>query len=101
MGVGNLTITHLETRERYRLDVEDEDGVPVEAGYLDYTVDGDNIALTHTVIFDQFGGRGLAAKLVEHVLSELRDSGRQVVPVCTYVERYVAKHPEYADLVAS
>ena len=29
---------------------------------------------------------------------DIRASGKKVVPVCSYVEAYVGRHPEYADM---
>lgn len=68
---------------------------------MDYTQDGNRLALTHTVVYDRFGGRGFAAQLVKFVLDDIRANGQTVVPVCSYVQSYLAKHPEYNDLVAS
>lgn len=100
-----IQVVHLAERERFRAEV-DVDGVPTEVGYLDYTSDvnnpdGGRLALTHTVIFDAYGGRGYAGELVGEVLDQIRSDGYQVVPVCSYVVKYIDKHPEYADLVAT
>ncbi|GAC56872.1 hypothetical protein GOHSU_14_00390 [Gordonia hirsuta DSM 44140 = NBRC 16056] len=105
MTDGAITVTHLVDRERFRAEVE-EDGSPVEVGFIDYTsdsgyADGDRLALTHTVIFDRFGGRGYAGQLVRQVLDQIRADGNKVIPVCSYVTSYLEKHPEYADLVVS
>ncbi|WP_026917417.1 GNAT family N-acetyltransferase [Gordonia shandongensis] len=101
MADATLEVTHLTEQERYRADLSEAEDGPVEAGYIDYTQDGDRIALTHTVIYERFGGRGLAAQLVKSVLDDVRAAGRTVVPVCTYVQKYIEKHPEYSDIVAS
>ncbi|WOC11736.1 GNAT family N-acetyltransferase [Gordonia sp. MP11Mi] len=101
MADATISVTHLAERERYRADLVDDDSGPVEVGYIDYTTDGVNLALTHTVIYDRWGGRGFAAELVKQVLDDIRANGRSVVPVCTYVASYLEKHPEYSDLVAS
>ncbi|MGB3304455.1 GNAT family N-acetyltransferase [Gordonia sp. (in: high G+C Gram-positive bacteria)] len=100
MADGTLQITHIASRERYRADVLEADA-PLEVGYVDYTQDGDRLALTHTVVYDRFGGRGYAGELVKHVLDDIRANGQTVVPVCSYVQSYVKKHPEYNDIVAS
>ncbi|MEJ9077358.1 MULTISPECIES: GNAT family N-acetyltransferase [Gordonia] len=101
MADGTISVTHLAERERYRADLENDDGDAQEVGYVDYTQDGDRLALTHTVVYDRFGGRGFAADLVKHVLDDVRSNNQTVVPVCSYVVRYLEKHPEYSDLVAS
>ncbi|MGB3698940.1 MAG: GNAT family N-acetyltransferase [Gordonia sp. (in: high G+C Gram-positive bacteria)] len=101
MADGTLQVTHLSVQERYRADVADGDGQPVEVGYVDYTQDGDRLALTHTVVYERFGGRGFAAQLVKHVLDDIRANGQTAVPVCSYVRKYLEKHPEYGDIIAS
>jgi predicted GNAT family acetyltransferase len=38
--------------------------------------------------------------LVRGALNTARDRGWRIVPICTYVRRYLARNPEYLDLVA-
>lgn len=83
-------------RGRYRLLV---DGV--EAGELDYRMDGDGRRVfTHTGVRDEHEGKGLAGKLAERVLTDARAEGLLIVPQCPYVRGYLERHPEHADLVA-
>ncbi|MEU5842340.1 GNAT family N-acetyltransferase [Rhodococcus sp. NPDC047139] len=53
----------------------------------------------HTVIVEDFGHRGLAAVLVGGSLDLARRRGWRVRPVCTYVQRYLASHENYRDIV--
>ncbi|MEE2031011.1 GNAT family N-acetyltransferase [Rhodococcus chondri] len=53
----------------------------------------------HTVIVEDFGHRGLAGVLVGGSLALARKRGWRVRPVCTYVQRYLASHPDYRDLI--
>ena len=53
----------------------------------------------HTVIVEDFGHRGLAAVLVGGSLDLARKRGWQVRPVCTYVQRFLAAHENYRDVV--
>ncbi|GED99647.1 N-acetyltransferase [Gordonia spumicola] len=101
MADGTISVKHLAERERYRADITGDDGEQLEVGYVDYTQDGDRVALTHTVVYERFGGRGFAADLVKYVLDDVRTNNQTVVPVCSYVVKYLEKHPEYSDLVAS
>jgi len=82
-------------RSRYEVLV---DGQVV--GVADYRIDGDVVVLPHTEVAPGMRHRGLAARLVAHVLDDVRASGRRVEPRCWYVARYIRRHPEYADLVA-
>lgn len=46
----------------------------------------------HTVVGEEFGGRGLAGVLVSRALDEARDRGLRVVPVCSYVAGWIRKN---------
>lgn len=97
------------SHSRYDLWVGDElvgivgyraaDGVTELPGGVGGLGDGDVIALMHTVVKEDFGGRGWAAVLVREVLEESRVRGIRVRPVCTYLRRYLGTHPEYLPLV--
>ncbi len=79
-------------------------------GILGYALDGDDcppggagagcvVGLMHTVVMEEFWHRGLAAALVGHALDTARERGWHIRPVCTYVQRFLTKNPEYAPLV--
>lgn len=55
--------------------------------------------LVHTEVKPELGGRGLAAVVAAAALDDIRAKGWKVVPTCPYVASYIAKHPEYEDLV--
>ncbi len=60
----------------------------------------DRIVLTHTEVPEVLSGQGVGSKLVRGVLDALRAEGSKVVPRCEFVAAYVARHPEYRDLLA-
>ncbi|MET4612188.1 putative GNAT family acetyltransferase [Rhodococcus sp. PvR044] len=60
---------------------------------------GEVVALMHTVVKEEYGGRGWAAVLVGDVLALSRERGWRLQPVCTYVQRYLGAHPEELDLI--
>jgi uncharacterized protein len=68
-------------------------------GLLDYYISGDTAVIPHTEIDPAYGGRGLGGELVKGALDELRGSGLRVRPVCSFVSHYIARHPEYAEMV--
>jgi predicted GNAT family acetyltransferase len=72
------------------------------AGYADYAEREDLEVrdFHHTMTFPEFRGRGVAAQVVEYALDDCRRSGFSVIPTCWYVEKYIAEHREYADLVS-
>jgi predicted GNAT family acetyltransferase len=48
---------------------------------------------------DAVSGQGLGSKLIKEALDDVRAKGRQVLPFCPFVNDYISRHPEYADLV--
>ncbi|GAB2641709.1 GNAT family N-acetyltransferase [Gordonia jinhuaensis] len=91
-----VQVVHSPQQERYEAKVNGE-----YVGYLDYVDEGGSVVITHTVVDQQYGGRGYASKLVRYVLDDLRGKDRTVVPLCSYVADYIGKHPEYSDMVAA
>ncbi len=69
------------------------------AGHAEYRRAEGSITFTHTRIDDAFAGKGLASTLVKHALNDARAEGVAVLPQCSFVKGYIAKHPEYLDLV--
>ena len=69
------------------------------AGRLHYEPRRDLRELTHTEVDPAFGGRGFASQLVRAALDDARASGRQVVPTCSVVERFITKNDSYLDVV--
>lgn len=73
------------------------DGEP--AGFVEYHRHRGVIAFLHTEVGDEFGGQGVASALIEYALDDAREQGLRVEPFCPFVRGYLAKHPEYLDLV--
>jgi predicted GNAT family acetyltransferase len=69
------------------------------AGRRDDHQGGEQVSILHTEIADPFQGMGLASKLVRGVLDQARARGLAVLPYCPYTKSWIAKHPDYADLV--
>ncbi len=55
---------------------------------------------THTLVPPELRGRGIAEQLVRAALTEVRAEGREVIPACSYVARFIERHREYRDLLA-
>lgn len=69
-------------------------------GYVEYEVAGSIMRITHTVVPDAIGGRGIAGQLVRAALDHARSEGWKVKPVCSYAQAWIDRHPDYADLLA-
>ena len=68
--------------------------------FVEYRRAGDRVVLVHTEVPQALSGQGVGSKLVRGTLDALRGGGRKVVPRCEFVAAYVARHPEYRDLLA-
>lgn len=72
------------------------------AGLVQYHIpdhDPTVISMVHTEVDDRFQGMGLAGKLARAALDNARERGLQVLPYCPYIRSWIAKHPDYVDLV--
>jgi len=92
--VAEKNITHAPERNRYELRLDDE-----VVGVADYRRDGDQLAITHTGVDPGLRGRGLAGELVEFTLCDIRRQDLAVLPYCSYVSDYIARHCEHLELV--
>ena len=81
-------------RQRYEVRVDGE-----LAGFSHYQPKPDQIAFIHTEIADRFEGQGLASRLIAFALEDARRRGLAVLPFCPFVNDYIQRHREYADLV--
>ena len=89
------TISVRNNPERSRFEVLDADTVIGQAAYVDDVGAGQRI-FYHTVIDEEYGGRGLAGVLAAQALDETVAAGLMIVPVCPYIKKYLGKHPGYA-----
>ncbi|WP_165986030.1 GNAT family N-acetyltransferase [Streptomyces sp. YIM 98790] len=83
-----------ESRYEARLD-----GAEEVAGYAVYSRTPEVITFVHTEVGEAYGGRGIGSALVRHSLDEAREQGLRVVAACAFYAGWIAKHPEYADLL--
>ena len=57
------------------------------------------ITFTHTEVPPALSGRGIGSALARGALSSARAQGLKVVATCEFIGGYIAKHPEFADLL--
>jgi predicted GNAT family acetyltransferase len=81
-------------RARYELLVDGE-----VVAFVQYSMRGGRILLVHTEVDDARSRKGLATELIRGTLDDIRVRAIPMVPVCSFAERFIEKHPEYDDLV--
>jgi uncharacterized protein len=57
------------------------------------------ITFVHTEVPPELGGKGIGSKLVKGALDQVRADGSKVIAECEFVKGYIAKHPEYGDIL--
>ena len=91
----DISISKNESAGRYELRLGDR-----RVGLADFYRSGDVVVIPHTETSPEFGGRGLASRLVRYCLDDIREQRLRVEPACPFVAAYIRAHPEYADLLA-
>ena len=85
--------------ERSRFEIRVEDGRL--AGFTQY-VEGDGVRdFIHTVVRDGFEGQGIGGKLARAALDRTRAEGLSVIATCPFINGWIAKHPDYQDLLVA
>jgi hypothetical protein len=93
--MSKVTIQHLPEESRFVVRVEGEEAELTYRRVDDTTLDYD-----HTYVPTVFRGRGIGARLVKHALDYAREQGYKVVASCPFVSDFVARKPEYEDIMA-
>lgn len=92
------TVHHDTAARRFTLDTDNG------TARLDYRLaeipDGQSYVLVHTEVPDADQGQGVATRLVEGALAQIRAAGDRIVPQCPFVVGYLADHPDDEDLLA-
>ena len=81
------------TRGRY---VVARDGHEAE---LTYSIASPSLIVAdHTGVPDVWREQGVGAALVERLVADARAEGVKIVPLCPFVNRWRARHPNWADV---
>ena len=67
---------------------------------LTYREAAGRVTLLHTEVPPELRGRRIADSIARAALYDARHRGLRVRPLCPFVQAFMKRHPEYADLVA-
>ncbi|EEI17896.1 GNAT family N-acetyltransferase [Corynebacterium lipophiloflavum] len=91
------TVKLNEGQSRYEIIVDDK-----VAGYAAFRDTDEGVRdFNHTVVQPEFRGQGLSTPLIQQALDDTRAAGKQIIPTCSAVARFLSKNEGYRDLVAS
>ena len=68
-------------------------------GYCQYKEENNIWSITHTVVKQEFGGRGIAKRLVLAVIEEARKQNKKINPICSYAKKMMESSDEYKDVI--
>ncbi|WP_067967992.1 GNAT family N-acetyltransferase [Nocardiopsis trehalosi] len=81
---------------RYEARVDGESAV---AGVAEYIRTAELIAFVHTEVAPEYEGRGVGSALARTALDQARAADLRVLATCPYFAGWIARHPEYQDLL--
>jgi len=87
-------VTDNRELERYEISV---DGDP--AGFAQYRIRPGLIAFIHTEVDPSFEGTGVGSRLAKAALEDARERGLAVLPFCPFINAFIERHREFAELV--
>ncbi len=95
--MSKLTITREDqpTRGRYVARIE---GIDAEAEMTFSKASDALIIADHTSVPDAFRGQGVGRALFDRLVSDAREGGVKIVPLCPFVNAERQKRPEWADV---
>lgn len=91
-----IEVSDAPEAKRYEARVDEASEV---AGIAEYMRTTELVAFVHTEVAPEYEGRGVGSALVRAALDEARAAGLQVLPTCPFFAGWIARHPEYQDLV--
>ncbi|MGM7423112.1 GNAT family N-acetyltransferase [Cellulosimicrobium sp. CpK407] len=68
-------------------------------GELSYRFVGGRVVLLTTWVNHAYRNRHVATELIARVLDEIRETGKKITIICPVVGEFVARHPQYADMI--
>lgn len=70
-----------------------------EVGQVTYSVADDTILIIdHTEVSREYGGQGIASKLVKFVVDKAIAENKLIIPLCPFAAREFANNPEYQKI---
>jgi predicted GNAT family acetyltransferase len=90
----SVTVADNPMDSRYEARVDD-----ALAGVCEYELTTDTIVFLHTVVAQKYEGQGVGTALARYALDDARDRGLHVRALCPFIRGWMARHPEYNDLI--
>lgn len=86
----DLEVRKDEAKNQYTLFVEGQ-----EAGFAGFVEKDGLRVFNHTVVHEEFQGKGYSKPLIQQALEATKDEGLPYNATCSAVVRFIEKNPEY------
>ncbi len=83
-----VDVEHHPERTRFTVTVDST------TGFLTYEVHDGTVAMTHTIVPPEIGGRGIAGELTRTAVAWAREQQLSIDAQCSYVRHWLTKHPD-------
>ena len=70
-----------------------------EVGYCEFEIKDNKWYIMHTVVLPEYGGRGIAKRLVLTLINEARKRNIKIVPICSYAVKMMIGNEEFKDVM--
>ncbi|MEE2038980.1 GNAT family N-acetyltransferase [Nocardiopsis sp. CT-R113] len=91
-----VEVSDVPEAKRYEARV---DGASEVAGVAEYIRTAELVAFVHTEVAPEYEGRGVGSELARTALDEARAADLRVLATCPFFAGWIARHPEYRDLL--
>ncbi len=86
-------VTRNDDQQRYEIHRDE-----TLLGFAAFQATPELVVFTHTEVFPGSEGQGVGGTLVRGALDDVRERGLKALPVCGFVQGFIARHSDYADL---
>jgi predicted GNAT family acetyltransferase len=70
-----------------------------QVGECEFSVSEKIWTITHTGVRPEYGGRGIAKRLVLCVIEDARANNAKIVPLCSYADKVMSDKEEFKDVL--
>ena len=92
INLDKLTMVHDEKNHRFIIPLEKDEA------WADYIIIGERIILTHLEVPHPFERKGIGGKLTRLILEYSKANNLKVISLCSYISRFISRHPEFKPL---
>ncbi len=90
-------MSEIKITDNNRFELEFEESI----AFIEFDKIEPNILdLLHTEVPKAIAGKGIGSKLVSNALQYCKDNELKIIPSCSFIAKYIDKHPEWKELIS-